>query len=550
MKDIFILTKILFKNSLGKNTSKNSSKSSRIGMTFLLLIAFIYIVAVLGFLSKGIIEALMKIRQEEVFLSLTLLMMCGLSLFRTLLTAVNILYFSKDVEFLLPMPIKPIKIVFAKFNLLLVFNYITEIIMFGVPYIIYWYLLKLDITFLLNSVLVFLVIPIIPMIIASLLIVIIMRFTNFLKNKDVVQYLSVLIAISLMIGIQLLSSSSNQITDFVLANKIVEINGYSEIITRYFFSIKLSTTVLTSNNAIEVMKELGLLFFYSIGIYIVSILLISKMYLKSAIKLSSSGIRTRKLRIKKISKKSLGRTYIGKEFKNLIRTPIYLFQCVIPSIIFPIIIAIPFYRQLESANIGGVNILEIKDFYIQTLTSGFGFGLLLIVINFFYMLNFTSTTAISREGENALFMKYIPIPLSRQYKYKSIPGIIINLVPLAYVFIVLRIIVPGLNLVFYLKTFWVALLCNILINYFSVFIDVLNPKLHWSSEYAVVKQNINMLYGFFLNLIVMGIIITAASYIDDLNILISVLSGIIIFVMTVFEIFLQKYQNKIFKKIS
>ena len=48
--------------------------------------------------------------------------------------------------------------------------------MFGVPYIIYWYLLKLDITFLLNSVLVFLVIPIIPMIIASLLIVIIMTY--------------------------------------------------------------------------------------------------------------------------------------------------------------------------------------------------------------------------------------------------------------------------------------------------------------------------------------------------------------------------------------
>lgn len=549
MKDILNLTKVLFINSLGKNFSKNSSKVSRFGINFLLIIAFVYIIGVMGFLSKGIIESLMKIKQEEVFISLSLLMICGFSLFKTIFTAINILYFSKDVEFLLPMPIHPIKIVFAKFNVMLISNYITEFLLLGLPYIIYWYLLKLNVSFLLYTILIFLVIPIIPMIIASLFIVIIMRFTNIFRNKDVVQYLSAIIAIALFIGIQSVTSSSNQLTDFVLASKMVEINGYSSVITKYFFTVKQSTDILVEKESMVSILNLVLLYIESLGIYVASIFLISKMYLKSALKLSSSGIKSSKLRLNKINKKSVGKTYINKEFKQLFRTPVYLFQCVLPSFIFPIVLSFPIYKILKSSNASGINILDMKDFYNQVLNSSFGLGILLALITFLYMLNFMSVTSISREGENALFMKYIPIPLSRQYKYKAVPGIIINLFPLAYVLTVIRIIVPSLNLMFYLKVIFLSVLCNIIVNYFSVFIDVLNPKLHWDTEYAVVKQNINMIYGFFLDLVIMGTIIGVASYIENINILICILSGINIFALIVFEIFLQKYQNKIFKRI-
>ena len=104
--------------------------------------------------------------------------------------------------------------------------------------------------------------------------------------------------------------------------------------------------------------------------------------------------------------------------------------------------------------------------------------------------------------------------------------------------------------VFYLQIILVSLLCNILINYFSVIIDVLKPKLHWSSEYAVVKQNINMLYSFVLCLLLMGIFIGVASYIDNVTILTSVLSAVMFLLLIVFEIFLKKYEHEIFKKIS
>lgn len=550
MKDIFVLTKALYKNSFGKNLNDKSTKTSSIGKTILILLVIAYISGVLGFLSYEIIKALIEIRQEEVFISFSLLLICAFTLFRTILTSINILYFSKDVEFLLPMPISPIKIVFAKFNIMLISNYITELILFGIPYIIYWYLLKLKFTFLLYSILVFLVIPIIPMIITSIVIVFIMRFTSFLRNKDIVQYISVILTIGVVLIIQMLTSSSTQTTEFVMANKMVEINGYSRVVTKYFFTVKQATDILTQKNTVQTFKNIVLLYLESIGAYILVVLLISKMYLKSALNATSSGIKTAKVKLKELSKRNVGITYIAKEFKELLRTPVYLLQCVLPSFLFPIIISLPIYNELKNTSNMEINFEQIDELLGNLLSNGFGVGIILLVINFLYVLNFMSVTSISREGENALFMKYIPISLSKQYKYKAIPGMIINLVPLIYILIILRIALPTLSLVLYLEIIFLSLLCNILVNYFSVLIDVINPKLHWSSEYTVVKQNINMLYSFFLSLILMGIIIGIASYVDNINVLTAILSSIMILALIVFEGFIKKFENKIFKKIS
>lgn len=550
MKDILLLTKVLFQNSLGKNVNEKSSKSSKF-VTAILVVAVIgYVMGVLGLLSYEMISALIQIRQEELFISFSLLFICIFTLFRTIITSINVLYFSKDVEFLLPMPIAPIKIVFSKFNLMLISNYITELIMLGIPYVIYWYLLKLEAIFLLYSVLIFLVIPMIPMLISGIIIVFIMRFTSFLKNKDVVQYISVIVTIAIVFAMQMLSVSSNNVTSFVLANKIVEINGYSSVISKYFFTVKQAVTVLNVSRSSDVFKNLGLLYVESIGSYLIVIFLISKMYLKSALKTSVSGVKCKKMKIKKLNKRAVGTTYIAKEFKLLYRTPVYLFQCVLPSFIFPILFSIPIFEQLRQSGNAQLTIMDFKEPIIEVLNNGFGVGVLLVVINFLYMFNFMSVTSISREGENALFMKYIPIPLSRQYKYKAIPGIIINFVPVIYVLVLLNFLFSGINWILYLEIFFIAFLCNIVVNYFSVMIDVLRPKLHWSSEYAVVKQNMNMLYGFVLNLLVIGIVISVSSYIDNVNILTGILSGIMILFLVVFEVFLKKYERQIFRKIS
>lgn len=543
MKETCVLTKILFKNSLNKNSNKN-----KLSMTILIMFIIAYIVGVMGYLSYQLINSLKLVNQEQIFLSLCLLMAAGVTLFKTILTALNVLYFSKDVEFLLPLPLKPINIVLAKFNVMLISEYITEIITFVVPFAVYGYLTQASLAFYIYSILVFLFLPIIPMLISILIIVVIMRFTKFLNNKDIVQYLSVGLTIVIVIAMQFMTTSSNEVTDFMVANKMIEINGLADVVSEYFFTVKQATIAITKVESVEAIKNLLWLGVESIVAYILVAFAVSKVYIKTAIYSTVSGQKTKKKKGNNFVQKSVGLTYIKKEMKILFRNPVFFLQCVLPSILFPIIFSIPLYRTMTEA--GTEELSALKNALTEVFDNSMGIGIVLAIINFLYMFNFISVTSISRDGENAIFMKYIPVKLHTQCKYKAIPSIVLNMVPIIYVTSVIKYLVPEIMLVTLAEIFVLAMLCNILISYMTVLIDIIRPKLHWTSEYSVVKQNMNMLYDAIFVLFVIGTIILVCAYVDNLHVMTGILLAIAILVLVIYEIFLRKYSRQIFKKVS
>lgn len=71
------------------------------------------------------------------------------------------------------------------------------------------------------------------------------------------------------------------------------------------------------------------------------------------------------------------------------------------------------------------------------------------IIQFFNMSIYVSATAVSRDGLNATFIKYVPVPLYKQFIYKAMPNIILSAVP---ALIVLRSILvfttTNINIIF------------------------------------------------------------------------------------------------------
>ena len=246
MKETLNLTKILLKNSLNKNVNDKSSIKKNLFKSFLILLAIIYIAGVMIFLSYEIVNILKSLNQEAVFLTLCLMVSIAITFIRTIFSALNVLYFSQDVEFLLPLPIKPIKIVFAKFNVMIISEYITELMTFAIPFVVYGYIMEVGLLFYIYSLLIFLFLPIIPMLISIGLIVIIMKFTRFLNNKDIVQYLTVFLTIAMILGIQFLGNSSNEVTKTTDTVKQIQ-------------DIALNTKILGFNASIEASraKEAG-----------------------------------------------------------------------------------------------------------------------------------------------------------------------------------------------------------------------------------------------------------------------------------------------------
>ena len=225
MKETLILTKTLLKNALNKNVDKDTLNFKTILKNIFLFLAIAYVAVVMGFLSKELIMVLKKMNQEEVFLSLCLLISVAVAFCKSILSSLNILYFSKDIEFLLPLPVSPIQIIFSKFNVMLISEYVMQLITFAIPFAVYGVITIQEPVFFVMAIFVFLTLPVIPTLLGILFTVILMRCTNFLKNKDIVQYLTVFITFAIVIAMQIFMLKTSDMTDFMFANKLLEING-------------------------------------------------------------------------------------------------------------------------------------------------------------------------------------------------------------------------------------------------------------------------------------------------------------------------------------
>lgn len=548
MKETLILTKILLKNSLNKNINKDKLNFKNILQKLFLLFAILYIAGVMGFLSKTLIETLKKINQEEVFITLCLLISVIVALCKSILTSLNILYFSKDIEFLLPLPVSPIQIIFSKFNVMLISEYVMQIITFAIPFGVYGVITMQEPLFFMMTVLVFLALPVIPTLLGVLFTVILMRCTSVLKDKDIVQYLTVFVTFAIVIVMQIFMVKTSDMTDFMFANKLLEVNGVARYISDYVIILKQGMLALTELGEVEAWKSIMYLFGESVTAYVVVAILISKSYIKSATNIVS-GKRSKSIKkVNKLFMKSPRRAYIEKEFKMLFRTPIFFLNTVLPILIFPVIMGIPIFNLFSSENPEQITALISST--TDNIQNTAGFAICLCIINFLYMLNYVSVTAISRDGENAIFMKYIPIELHKQCRYKAIPSIILNMYPLIIILIAMKLILKEINFIFIAELFIVGLLCNVFLSYGAILIDVLRPKLHWTSEYTVVKQNLNILWDVVFIIIVSIIMFGICTFFENVHVVTFLMSGLLVLTTTFYDNFIKQYYINIFSKIN
>ena len=550
MRDIILLTKILLKGSFNQN-KKNGKKGLSIGKIVLFTLLYAYLAGLVGYISYEAIRSLMEINQEAIFFNICFVGMIGMTIIQTVFNSLNILFFSKDIEYLIPLPISPIKIIMAKFNCLIISSYIISAIVILPVLVVYGVLLKLGITFYIVGLLVLLLFPIMPVILTSIVVTIIMKFTNIIKNKDMVQYITVFITLIFVIGIQMLSSSgsSNEITNEELAKMLLETNGLVEMYSNYFITLKPINNALLNYNSLNGIINLIVLFLETAVAYIIGGIITSKMYIKAVTSLQTQGIKkSRKIsKDKDYNEKTQLRSYLKKEFINLTRNPIFFMQCILPPILFPVLFSFPIFVSLKEG--GEEGILEVQNLIAENIETQMGILVSLAVIAFCFMFNFISVTAVSRDRNNSTFVKYIPINLEKQCLYKTIPGMILNMIPLIYFLVIIKIIVPIVSIKILLYISVASILMNIFNNYCFIIVDLINPKLEWITEYAVVKQNVNMFFQIVIILVQMGVIALIAFNISNIEALVIIISLIYILGMYLIRKYIIKNQVKLFSKI-
>ena len=393
--------------------------------------------------------------------------------------------------------------------------------------------------------------PIIPVVISALAIILVMKFTKIIKNKEVVQYLSVFIILFLVVMLQFFGGSagrSQNLSNEELATSIVSKENTINNASKLFVTIKPALKIVENYNNINGIKNLGILFVESISAYFIVCLFIAKIYIKTATSIISMGNKKSKAinAGKVFAKNKLWKTYVKKEFSILVRNPIYFMQCVLPSLLFPIIFSIPVIMAYKDS--GEDAMIAYTSNLAEYINTQVGFAVTLIAILIMYIFNFIAFTAISRDGQDSRFIKQIPVSIDKQILYKIFPGIILNIVPAIYVIGFEKLLVNSFSISSMISIFVTAILANIFNNYLMILIDLKNPKLDWITEYAVVKQNFNMFFQFIIIAIQCVIIIGVCGFLEivlaEIVLIIGFLGGILII-----RKYINKKQMKLFSKI-
>ena len=402
MKDIFNLTKILLGSSFESKKSNKKNKS-KLGKIILYAILFAYIGGIVVLCSYQILELLIELNQPAIFLKMIIGGEIALTLIRTLFSTVNVLYFSSDVEYLLPLPIKPSKILMAKWNILIISQYLIQIPLVLPSLMLYGIMLNMSKIYYIYAILVFLILPIIPTVLVSVINIITMKFTNFIKNKDFVQYITIAFTLVIVVGVQFINNSSNVITQEQAYAMIEKTSGVVDIASKPFSTITFSLKSLMNSDNIIGFEYMFFTIALSFAVYFVFAKLLSKLYIEGATGSLTNGIKkNNKINKETYNGNSIAKSYIIKEFKNLIRNPMYFMQCLMPPIIFPIIMILPVFFQMKNdADALNEFYLLKNNFELTPIITGIVFA----IIGLLFMFNFIATTAISRDAGNATLMK-------------------------------------------------------------------------------------------------------------------------------------------------
>ncbi|MCY6355249.1 putative ABC transporter permease subunit [Clostridium sp. ZS2-4] len=497
MSRVIALTKILLKTSgdlFGSKKDKKGSKLKPALLAILLIVCFLPLGIMIGAFVSELYDILSMIEQQGVILSLGFVLVSLIIFFFGIFYVMGTFYFSMDIDNLLPLPFKPSEILAAKFVVVLIYEYVTELL-FLLPVIIaYGMKSSAGVLYYIYSILIYAVLPVIPLVLASIIVMVIMRFTGFTKNKDRFKLIGGSLAIFLSLGLNVLIQRSSraamnpeQIEKMFMEGN----NSFVNIISKMFPSTKMaSIAVLESGNMTGIMN---MLIFIGISLLAVGIFLVlgEGLYLKGVVGISETTSKRKALSKEQFSKEivenSLLKSYLMKEMKILLRTPAYFMNCVFVNLLWPLFLLIPFLAGGEG--LGDLKAMGemIDNPKTAAIVVAAGFALIVFVTS----NNAVASTAISREGKNFYINKYLPVSYEKQIIAKVITAFSMGTVSMASLLLVASIIFKPPVIILFLIVV-VGVFGTLFSNLVGIFVDITRPKLDWDNEQKAVKQNMNV----------------------------------------------------------
>jgi ABC-2 type transport system permease protein len=472
---------------------------------------FIFIIAMLSLIPtyilyikavEGFYRGFEYINQQGLVLLLGFLFTQLIIFIFGILYVMGKFYFSDDLKILIPLPLKPNKILIAKFITLLVNEYITVLPFILPVFFIYGLNASQGLLYWIYSLIVFIVLPVIPLGLSTILVMLFMRVTNIKGKRDLLRIIGFIVMIVVIIAIQFsIQSMDNNVEEGQQQDYIAQIAAQNDVLVKRMGTVFppsiWASLALTRANSISGLLYLALLVGTSILVFFLMVLIGEKVFYEGII--GGQETVTRKKKVSEVElKKKVSKTshpiiaILMRDMKILIRTPIFAMNSIGSVIIIPIALAIPLITSRETLEI-------VANLYTMDNLTIVNFVLVGFII-FIGATNGVASTTFSREGKGFWISRVIPIKVEDYLLGKILSGLLVQLLAVVVILVSLSFLVK-LHISTILAVSILGLLGSIPITEGSMLIDIIRPLLDWDNPQKVMKQNLNVVFSMILGLV-------------------------------------------------
>lgn len=501
MRKVLLLVRIFLKSGGGLISGK--SKKAKYLLPLVLLFAFGTFAFSMVFFAVEIYNGLAPFNAQNIILPLVFGATSIVIFLFGIFYVISIMYHADDVEQMKYMPLKVYHILGAKFMLLVIYEYIFEAFILAPVLVAYGIMSGAGAAYIIYSVILFLITPVIALSMAALLVMIVMRFTSFGKNKQAFTFIGGILAMALAIGFNVVVQSfAGQISDAALMEAFKN-STLPDIMSNIFPGIGFASKALLESATLEGLWNLLLFALCTAGAAIVFMIAGRLLYLKGVSGITETSAKRRAIKDlgRRTESKSALRAYFKKELRLLYRSPIAFMNCVLMTFIWPVIILIMVFSGGGKA--------EAFAYLISQMNDGLLLAVLVGASAFIASSIPITSTAISREGKSLYFTKYIPMSMRKQLRAKAYSGMLFS--GISILLLMLVGILMGASITVSIAAFVIGMIAMAAISYAGLLIDVGNPKLEWINEQQAIKQNLNSVLSMLVGVLFGAIAIVPAA---------------------------------------
>lgn len=498
------------------STKKESRTSTTVLVIFISLIFGFYSIM----LSIGFSRPLVALGQENLYLSLISTLIPILILLFGVIQSIPTLYHDTSLEALLVLPVKPSVIIAAKMTqafLPIAFS----IFLFTFPGLVAHGLISgRPWSFYPQALLYVPLSMVAPYAVVLSILLIIMRYTRFARNKDRFQMVTSIIIMVISLAFVFLfqtmpESDSGKLMFLQQKGVTVFITGAN----RFLPSAWLGTSMLSGAATWSTLLYGSLLLVMDVFLFVILFALANRLYLPGVLGIKGGASSTQRSSKRPLSRslrpRSPYRAIVSREWRLLFRTPAFFTQTILPILLLPPFFAIMFFFVFSRELPINISIPIISDLFFDSGLWKESLWIIALVVSgmsvFLCGTNTISATAISRQGKEFFYTKTMPVPAKIQLLAWMTPGFIITILLWTFIFAAVGILFRP-PLIFLLFALFFALVNGMLPQLISLFVDLKHPILDWENEIQAVKNTRSVMVSA-IGVFIYSILLTGLTFI-------------------------------------